>query len=85
MTATLVKLSDHSTNCATWSPDQAVEQFLQEMRDGKVTPVKLMILFFEETADHALKPRRWFVNISRTEEVALTVLATQMAIEEWKD
>jgi hypothetical protein len=85
MSAEIVKLVTKSDNCANWSPEQAVEEFLQEIKDGKTKPVKMIIMYFEEKENGNLKPHRWFANINRAEEIALTTLANHMAIEEWRD
>lgn len=85
MPAKLVPLSSKSTNSATWSPEQALEEFLADLRAGKVAPVKMILLFFEEgERKHALHPHCWYVNINPCEEVALLAMAQHRAIEDWK-
>lgn len=71
-----------STN---WNAEQCLEELLVDIRSGKVKPVNFMIMWFEDTDDGRMKPRRWFVNVSPKDEVALTALAHHMAIEDWRD
>ena len=85
MPAKLLKLADKSSNSGTWSPEQAIQTLLDDIKAGKIKPVKAIVMFFEEKEDGGLRPQRWFSNITRSEEVALTVLATRMAVDDWRD
>jgi len=78
-------MSSKSSNSAVWSGEQCVEEFLGEIKSGKIKPTKLMILWFSEGEDGRMRPHRWFANMSRTEEIALLQLAIQMGIEDWKE
>lgn len=80
----VVPIASKSTNCAAWSPIQAMEQLLADLKAGIFKPTKLMILGFEETPDHALRASRYYSNINPMEEVALLEGEKLRAIEEWR-
>lgn len=80
----IVPIAHKAHNCAAWSPEQCIAEFLDDIRSAKIAPRKLMILWFEETADGSLRPHRWFANVNTCEEIAMLELGKHIAIDGWR-
>lgn len=80
----IVPISSKATSCKTWSAEQCLTELLEAVKTGKEKPVNMLVMWFEETENGNKRPRRWFVNCEKYEEIAMLVLAQQLALEEWR-
>lgn len=80
----VIPISDKSKSCYSWSPDQCVTQFLDEIRSGKIEPTKIMILWFDEAKDGGLHPHSWFSQIDKFEGIALLELIKNQEMDDWR-
>lgn len=80
----IVPIATKSDNCATWNGEQMVSEFLGDIKNGSIKPTKMLIVWFSEDADGMLRPHRWFANLTKSEEVAMLVLAQHIAIDDWR-
>jgi hypothetical protein len=68
-----------------WSPLEMLEEFVADVKSGKVQPANLAIHWCERTERGGLRPNVVFANMDATEAVAFGQLQTQMALERWKN
>lgn len=67
-----------------WSPVELLEEFVAEIKAGKVKPDNLMVFFLESQPDGRQRPHVWSANVSRAEAIAFCQLETARSIEEWR-
>jgi len=77
------KIANKNRLSSSWSAEQCVEGFLEDIRAKKVKPIKLMIAYFEEDGNGNLLPRRYYAQINDTEEIALLTLLTKLSVDDW--
>lgn len=80
----IVPISTKSDNSATWTGEQMIQTFLDDIKSGAIDPQKIMIVWFSVDERGAMRPHRWFANLTKIEEVALLQLAQQISIDDWK-
>lgn len=80
----VVPIARKADNSATWSPEQCIAQFLDDIRSQTIAPTKIMILWFETLPNGNLRPHRWFANVSSCEEIAMLELGKHIAIDDWR-
>jgi hypothetical protein len=67
-----------------WSPEQLLEEFLADIRAGKITPTNLMVFWMNEEGGGQLRPCRWIANVSRSDEIAYFTLGIHKAVDDWR-
>jgi hypothetical protein len=68
-----------------WSAVECLEEFLADVKAGKVTPDKVMIFYTEPLPDGNQMPHYWVQNVSVTERIAYGALIQRIGIEEWRN
>lgn len=69
------------------SPEQLLEEFLADLRAGRIHPTNLLVYWLDDGGDPTsdqLEPRRWVANVSRVEEIAFHTLGIHKAIDDWR-
>lgn len=67
-----------------WSPLECLEEFLRDVRDGKVQPQNVMIFYVEADDNGRLRPHYWCQNVSNADQIAYGALIQHMGIEDWR-
>lgn len=82
----IVPISSKSASSASWTPEQLLEEFLADLRAGKIHPANLLVYWMDDEGnpDGRLSPRRWIANVSRSEEIAFHTLGIHRAVEDWR-
>lgn len=82
----VVPISTKHSSSTSWSPEQLLEEFLAEIRAGKVHPRNLMVYWMDDggKAGDRFRPQRWVANVSREEEIAFHTLGIHRAIDDWR-
>jgi hypothetical protein len=91
---TVVNFADTTRNCKHWSPEQALEEALKDLRSGEMATrnngevgkvTQLSIHFYIEGSDGRLLPCHYVSGMSHAEYIALLTLSLQRGIEDWRD
>lgn len=64
-----------------WTPEQALQDFLDDVKAGKIKPAMLAIYWYEKT-DDGLSVSYWRQGMDLLQLVALTSIAQRRAIAE---
>lgn len=82
----VVPLTPRDGTPAWGSPVDAINEFAADATSGKIKPVKVLILWFEEVGEEKrLRPNRWYQNCSTCEAIALLEAAKQQELEQWRE
>ncbi len=81
----IVPIASKHPSGDAWSPVQLLEEFLADVKAGKIAPIKLSLQYVEVTPAGSWLPRSWQAGCSRSEEIALLEIAKTNAIQDWKD
>lgn len=68
-----------------WTPEKILEDFLADLRAGKVKPTNLMMFWLEREPNGNLRPHTWYANVDTTERIAFHQFGIHLAIEEWRN
>lgn len=67
-----------------WTPESCIQEFLDDVKAGRVVPNNVMIFYVEENKEGRLVPHYWLQNVSHSEQIAYGTLIQQMALEDWR-
>lgn len=79
-----VLIAEKSASAHSWSPVQAIETFLADVKAGKIHPAQIVIVWTDSRSDGSKQIHRWKAQVDRTEEIAFLDVARLQAIEEWR-
>ena len=74
------KVTEHRT-----TPIELLEEFVADVKSGKIIPEDVMIFYVERDKDGTVRPHYWLQNVSPQLQIAYAVLLQQMALDEWKN
>lgn len=83
-TLALVKAFQVQKKEEPWTPLGVLEEFVADVRSGKLHPQKVMIFYVEPDADGRLRPHYWCQQVSIAEQMAYGELIKALALEDWK-
>lgn len=78
-------MATRSADSAVWTPAQALRELADAIDAGKERPENMMLFWLEDDGKGGKKPRRWFANVSHYDAIALTSLAHQMCLDDWRN
>ena len=78
----VIKLVEESDNSSHWSPIDAIEQLLEDLKSGEVQPDSLIVSLFVDEGEH-LVLQNYYCNVRMKDSVALLYAALQRATSEW--
>lgn len=81
---TLLKFPKPQEPKANWTPIQLLEEFLEEIRTGKETPICLQVSWIEELPNGNRCPRFWHAGCTIAEQISFTELIKMRLINIWK-
>ena len=67
-----------------WSPLGLLEEFIAEIKSGKIVPTSLLVSFMVREPNGNVRPHSWRANVSHAEAIAYAQLEIQKAIEDWR-
>jgi hypothetical protein len=67
-----------------WSPLEALEKLIDEIKTGVTSPKNLIVFYMEEGPDGRSSPVVWSSNMNIAESIGLAHLFIGRAIEEWR-
>lgn len=68
-----------------WTPISVFEEFIADMKAGKIKPEKTMIFYLETNAAGRLIPHYWCQSISTAEQIAFGELIKHLAMQDWQE
>lgn len=77
-------IADKSPSAHSWSPVQALETLLADVKAGKIHPAQIVIVWTDSRSDGSKQVHRWKAQVDRTEEIAYLDVARLQAIEDWR-
>lgn len=82
--APVVSLVPKPAKPEPWTPLAMLEQFVEEVRTGKLQPTGLMIFTLNQLPNGNRQPETWLANVSVEERIAFCQLETARALKDWQ-
>lgn len=76
-------LANKKGDSRLWSPEDALESVLRDLRAGAINPKCIAIHYFESLGDGNAVHRCVVANLTREEHIALLALAQNRELREW--
>lgn len=67
----------------TWSPEELLVAFLEDIRSGKAKPMNLFVAYWQDD-EGRIRPYTWTANCSNSEAIALCTLEIQRIMDAWR-
>jgi hypothetical protein len=69
---------------ADWTPEDALVDALEDIREGRAKPTSLMVLYWEEDEDKTIHPHYVYSGPGGGKKFLMLEVAKQQAWEEWR-